>query len=92
MAADLRARLEQAEGEAAQLRGQVTDLRVELAKAQAEVEAARAVAIADVATAQVEVEAQAKLITQLEALPTELAGHGGGGCSEPADGAWQGTG
>ena len=34
-------------------------------------EAARAVAIADIATAQVEVEAQAKLITQLEALPTD---------------------
>ena len=45
---------------------------MELAKVQAQVEAARAVAIADVATAQVEVEAQAKLITQLEALLAEL--------------------
>ena len=53
-------------------------------------EAARAVAIADIATAQVEVEAQAKLITQLEALPRP-GGRGGSGCSEPAD-AWQGTG
>jgi hypothetical protein len=65
---DFRERLTKAEGEAAQLRHEVMDLRVNLAKAQEQVAAARAVAIADVATAQAQVVAQEKLIAQLEEL------------------------
>jgi hypothetical protein len=71
MVEDLRERLERSEDEAQQLRGRVADLRVEVAKAQAQVDAARAIAIADVATARAEIDAQAKLVTQLEALLAE---------------------
>jgi hypothetical protein len=72
MVEDLRERLERSEGEVQQLRGQVADLRVEVAKAHAQVDAARAVAIADVAAARAGTEAQAKLVTQLEALLADV--------------------
>jgi hypothetical protein len=65
---DLRERLARVEGEAAQLRQQVADLRLELATAEGKVDAARAVAVADVATARAEIDTQAQLIDELKAM------------------------
>jgi hypothetical protein len=72
LAAELRARLEQAEGEALQLRGQVADLRVELGAAREQVAAAQAVAISDVEAAQriaeAEIAAKETVIIELKAM------------------------